>query len=111
MLLAYRLAREVGIAAVEDEGGLLDQITYWQAMRWAEYGETEPWGQSRDDLRAGIIASTIANTVRPRNQKPFKPGDFMPEFRRKAQSPDEMKQLFKAYARQVKAVEASRERH
>lgn len=36
-----------------------------------------PWWMERDDLRAGIIASTIAN-VHARKGKSFAPRDFMP---------------------------------
>lgn len=42
----------------------------------------EPFGEERADLRAGIIASTIANANRDpkRRRKPYKPEDFMPKF-------------------------------
>lgn len=42
------------------------------------YYQLEPFGEERDDLRSGIIASTIANANRGKGQKPFKPSDFMP---------------------------------
>jgi hypothetical protein len=32
----------------------------------------------RADLRAGIVASTLANIHRAENQRPFEPQDFMP---------------------------------
>lgn len=54
----------------------------------------EPRGEERADLRAGIIASTIANANRdPKKTKPFKPGDFMPKFDNatEAQSEEEMR--------------------
>jgi len=38
----------------------------------------EPFGEQRADLRAAIVASVIANSNRGKNQKPFKPEDFMP---------------------------------
>jgi hypothetical protein len=51
-------------------------------MGWFEYARLEPFGEERGDLRAGIIASTIANTHRDRRQKPtpYLPTDaqFMP---------------------------------
>ena len=37
----------------------------------------EPFGPERQDLHAGIIASTIANA---NSKKRFKPKDFMPKF-------------------------------
>jgi hypothetical protein len=43
----------------------------------------DPWGEERADLRAGIIASVIANVNRGRRStRRFKPADFMPQFTR-----------------------------
>ena len=50
------------------------QYAEWQA----EY-QLDPWGDERADLRAGIIACTIAHVNRAQG-KAFKPSDFMPEF-------------------------------
>lgn len=49
---------------------------------WAAYYELEPWGEVRGDLRAGIVASVIANVNRDPKKKgqPFKPTDFMPDY-------------------------------
>lgn len=47
---------------------------------WAAYYELEPWGGERGDLRAGIVASVIANTHRHKDHRPFTPHDFMPTF-------------------------------
>ena len=41
----------------------------------------EPWGDGRADLRAGIIASTMANMHRHSESDPvLQPSDFMPKF-------------------------------
>lgn len=47
---------------------------------WAALWSISPWGQQRDDLRAGVIASTVANVHRDpkRRPTPFRPLDFMP---------------------------------
>lgn len=45
-----------------------------------EYAKLEPFGEERADLRAGIVAATIANAHRRKGSKPFKPSDFMPAF-------------------------------
>lgn len=45
---------------------------------WLAYYAAEPFGEDRADLRAGIIASTIANVNRGKGDKPYKPRDFMP---------------------------------
>lgn len=49
---------------------------------WMAYDTLDPIGQERADLRAGIIASTVANTARDekKHPKPFSADEFMPEF-------------------------------
>lgn len=59
---------------------MLAEISSVQFAEWMAYSLLEPWGEGRDDLRAGIVASTVANANRGKNAKPFKPQDFMPEF-------------------------------
>lgn len=48
---------------------------------WRAYDRIEPFGPERGDLRAGIVAATVANVNRGKGQKPFSPTDFMPDFR------------------------------
>ena len=55
-------------------------MTSLQFAEWMAYSRLEPWGEERDDLRMGIVASTIANVYRKEGKKPFKPADFMPQF-------------------------------
>lgn len=52
-------------------------------MWWALW-RRDPWGEQRDDLRTGIVASLIANVNRDpkRRSAPFKPEEFMPYFER-----------------------------
>lgn len=49
---------------------------------WQAFFEVEPFGQLRDDLRAGTIAATIANIHRDkkRRNKPYSIRDFMPGY-------------------------------
>jgi len=51
---------------------------------WMAYENIEPFGDNRGDLRAGIIASTIANANRnpKRRRRAFSAEDFMPKFGR-----------------------------
>jgi protein required for attachment to host cells len=44
------------------------------------YDEVEPWGEWRADVRAGIIASTLANIHRKSGAKAYTAADFMPKF-------------------------------
>lgn len=55
-------------------------------MTAAEFNEIramyrlQPWGEERADLRAGIVASVVANCNRAENTKPYHPLDFTPKF-------------------------------
>ncbi len=59
---------------------MLAEMTSQQFAEWLAYSRLEPWGEERADLRMGIVAQTIANANRGKNQKPYKPQDFMPSF-------------------------------
>lgn len=64
-----------------DVDGLLDELSSSQLAEWIAFYQLEPWGEERADLRAGIVASTIANVNRsPKRKKPYAPEDFMPRF-------------------------------
>ena len=66
-----------------------------------DYYAMEPWGEQRADLRAGIVASTMANLWRSKGE-PSKPSDFMPEFGdvkpKPRQTPEEMAAIFASFA-------------
>ena len=76
---------------------LLSRIDSAELAEWMAYERIDPFGNERGDLRAGIIASTVANcsvAVRAKT----KPGDFMPSFgRRVRQSVESIMANFKAY--------------
>jgi hypothetical protein len=59
---------------------MLAEISSHTFAEWLAFRRLEPWGEERADLRAGIIASTMANSMRGKKGKPFKPQDFMPKF-------------------------------
>ena len=59
---------------------MLGEISSRDFAEWMAYSRLEPWGEERADLRAGIVASTIANSNRGKGQKPFKVADFLPSF-------------------------------
>lgn len=59
---------------------------------WIAYSRIEPFDEERADLRAGIVASVIANTNRKKGSPPFKAKDFMPKYgRRQQQWQDQLK--------------------
>lgn len=49
---------------------------------WLALYRIDPWGEWRDDLRSGIVASVIANVNRDAKRKPepFTAHDFVPRF-------------------------------
>lgn len=64
---------------------LLARITSRELSEWWAFFQLEPFGEERADVRAAIVASTMANTARDpkRRRRPFQPSDFMPKFERK----------------------------
>jgi hypothetical protein len=59
---------------------MLAEMTSAQFAEWIAYNKLEPFGEEREDLRMGIVASTIANANLPKGKKPYKPADFTPTF-------------------------------
>lgn len=51
-----------------------------ELAEWMAFAELEPFGETRADLRSGIVAATVANSVRDPEQRrqPFGPADFVP---------------------------------
>ena len=49
-------------------------------LEWQRYAALEPFDEERADLRAGIVAATIANVMTGgrKGGKMFSPADFMP---------------------------------
>jgi len=58
--------------------GLLSQIDSREISEWIAYDQIEPIGSIQTQLVGGIVASTIANCHRGKNQSAFAPMDFMP---------------------------------
>ena len=74
-------------------GELLARISSRELTEWALYAEMEPFGETRADLRAGIVASTMANLYQKKGSKALAPADFMPKFGPKeAKEPKEPKE-------------------
>jgi len=60
---------------------LLASLDSRQLAEWYAYLQIEPIGQLREDFRAGMICSTVANYAgrqRAENAGPAQPADFMP---------------------------------
>lgn len=65
------LALALGRTVQEIEDGMSAR----ECAEWARFYAQEPFGDLRADLRAGIIASTVASV---NGSKPMRPRDFMP---------------------------------
>ena len=63
-------------------GELQGRVTSREFTEYMAYDRLEPFGPEREDLRAGIVASTIANANRDpkRHRQPYTAEDFMPRY-------------------------------
>lgn len=48
-----------------------------ELLEWMAYFTLEPWGQVQEDLRAGVVASMVANASMG-SGKAIQPGDIFP---------------------------------
>lgn len=74
--MLFRLALALGRTVQE----LRASLSYTEFQEWCLYYQIEPWGESRADLRAGIVASTVANvhSLFMAGEARHVPADFMP---------------------------------
>lgn len=81
-------------------GEVLDKHTSRELTEWAAFLSLYPQGEWRADLRNGIVCSTVANAMRNKKQKAYKPEDFMPKFGvERQQSEEEIKLKAEAFAK------------
>ena len=48
-----------------------------ELIEWQRFWAREPWGAHRDNIHAGLIASTLANAFRGKGSKAITYQDFM----------------------------------
>lgn len=67
--------------------------------------ELEPWGDQRDDLRTGIVASAAVAPYAKKGRQP-RPIDFMPfaDRSKPRQTDEQMRQQFKGFAAAVRKL-------
>ena len=68
---------------------LLERVSARELSEWMAYAQMEPFGEERADLRAAIVAMTVANVNRGKGRA-AKVEDFMPKFDREPDG-DQMK--------------------
>lgn len=60
---------------------MLASMSNREFVEWQAYFGIEPFGEERADLRAGIVAATVANAAGGRGKgRAAKPTDFMVDF-------------------------------
>ena len=110
--MAFRLALRLGYVNPEY---MLSVMPHRIWRDWIEYNNVEPFGEERADVRAGIIAATVANCLARKKGKPaFRPDQFMPKFEKpKKREPktadalfEKVKSLNLLFGGEVKEIEA-----
>lgn len=76
-----------------------------ELAEWQAYWQIEPWGESRADLRSGIVASVMANVHRDAKtrRQPYTPRDFMPRLDEAPREPQTWQDMLK----QVEMINAA----
>lgn len=82
------------------------EIDSREFVEWQAYFGLDPFGEDRADLRAGIIAMTIANSQRAKGTRPFTAQEFMPTFGRRRPREEQTPQQMLAVFRQIAAATA-----
>ena len=57
------------------------RMSSMEFSEWRAFAAEEPFGPLREDERAGVIASMLANPYRAKGREPFVPADFFPSLR------------------------------
>lgn len=89
-------------------GELLRRMSSRELTEWMAFFSLEPWGTEVEDWRAGLIASTIANSHRDpkRRRKLYEPSDFMPRYeapKTQEQSWEEQARILEMWSRVLQA--------
>lgn len=104
----FRLALALG---EENPDAMLARMPLPMLYRWMAYYKAEPFGEERADLRAGVIASTIANANRGKGQRAYKPSEFMPKFGKKqGKTAKQMWETLMAFSNAQNASVAAKEK-
>ena len=78
---------------------LLASLSSAQIAGWMAFYTVEPWGIETEDLRSGIVASTMANCHRDPKRNAYTIKDFMPRWDNAAPGdPDKLRRQFAALA-------------
>jgi len=83
---------------------LLRSLSARQLREWMAFYAVDPFGDQRADLRMGILASTLSNRWRGKNENPSEAIQFMPFHRAPQQTPHEIQTTLRSILNQVEQV-------
>lgn len=68
-------------------------MTSAELSEWIAFANLEPFGAEAEYLGHAIVASTVANRHRGKNEKAHKVDEFVPKFERQIKSTEQMLQF------------------
>lgn len=72
---------------------MLEEMPWRVFVRWQQYNEVEPFGEDRADLRAAIIAWTMATVMTDKkHRRKLTLESFMPTFKQRKKTDEEKAQ-------------------
>lgn len=72
---------------------MLERMSSAEISEWMAFYTLEPFGSEASYIGHAIVAATVANRHRNKGEKAHKMTEFIPDFRKKAQSVDQMIQF------------------
>lgn len=72
---------------------MLSKMSSSELTEWMAFSKLEPFGSEVGFVGHAIVASTVANSRRQKGQKAYTIADFMPSFKKKEQTVDQMIQI------------------
>lgn len=87
---------------------MLEEMPWRVFVRWQQYNEVEPFGEDRADLRAAIIAWTMATVMTDKkHRRKLTLESFMPTFKQPRRTPQQAaEQEAEKLLAKVKAINA-----
>lgn len=72
----FRLAGHLGKTVQE----IRETMSAGELMHWVAFDQLDPIGRERFDVLAGVVASTMANTWKGKDDPPAQPLDMVPDW-------------------------------
>lgn len=90
---------------------MLDSISLGMLLEWAAFESIDPSSEQRSDVRAAMVACTVANSLRGKNSRRYTLDDFMPRYdqEKRRQTPEQMKAVAMAYVENFRRIQAEKQ--